>query len=136
MSESMAHIDKLAFIELKDQRVLVSLSQGKNVWYIPGGKREPGESDAEALIRECREELAIELDPDSLVFYGTFEAPAHGKPAGTMVTMRCYRAKYQGELTASNEIAAIDFFDYQARHKVALVDQLIMDDLFGKGLLS
>ena len=32
-----------------------------NFWEFPGGKVEPGESHAEALVRECREELDITL---------------------------------------------------------------------------
>lgn len=30
-------------------------------WEFPGGKTEPGETDPEALIRKCREELSVTL---------------------------------------------------------------------------
>jgi 8-oxo-dGTP diphosphatase len=33
-----------------------------DLWEFPGGKVEPGESDEAALARECREELAVELE--------------------------------------------------------------------------
>jgi signal transduction histidine kinase/8-oxo-dGTP pyrophosphatase MutT (NUDIX family) len=32
-------------------------------WELPGGRVEPGESAADALIRECREELAVDVVP-------------------------------------------------------------------------
>lgn len=34
-----------------------------NVWDFPGGHLEPGENRTEALVRELREELNIEIDP-------------------------------------------------------------------------
>ncbi|WP_308287346.1 NUDIX domain-containing protein [Actinomadura parmotrematis] len=40
-------------------RVLSTRSRGKDVWYLPGGKREAGESDERTLLREIAEELAV-----------------------------------------------------------------------------
>ncbi|MYV98359.1 NUDIX domain-containing protein [Streptomyces sp. SID3343] len=37
-------------------------------WHVPGGRLDPGESVAEGAIREAREELGIEIDPDDLAF--------------------------------------------------------------------
>lgn len=34
------------------------------MWEFPGGKVEPGESEFEALIRECREELGVTITPE------------------------------------------------------------------------
>ena len=36
------------------------------LWEFVGGKVEPGETREEALIRECREELAVELRVDDI----------------------------------------------------------------------
>lgn len=48
----MAVIDKLAWIHLVDGRVLSTRSYGKDVYYIPGGKRETGETDDQALLHQ------------------------------------------------------------------------------------
>ncbi len=130
------YIDKLAFLEIRDRRVLETKSRGKDTWYIPGGKREPGESDEQALVREVREELAVEIDPASITHYGTFEAQAHGKPEGTVVRMTCYQARYSGELRPSAEVEYLDWFDYSKRDMVSPVDQLIFDDLKAKNLID
>jgi len=129
-------IDKLAFIHLENETVLVSLSRGKDTWYIPGGKREAGESDEQALIREVKEELNVDILPETITHYGTFEAQAHGKPEGTVVRMTCYTAEFTGALKATSEIESIAYFGYADIDKTAPVDHLIFNDLHGKNLLA
>ncbi len=130
------YIDKIALIELRHRKVLETKSKGKDTWYIPGGKREGAESDTDALVREIKEELSVDIDPSSIVHYGTFEAQAHGKPEGTMVRMTCYLAKFSGELTRSAEVEMMDWFDYSRKDLTSPVDQLIFDDLKEKDLID
>lgn len=129
-------IDKLAWIYVYKQKVLVTRSKGKDTWYLPGGKREAGESDTEALVREVLEELGVSLKADTISFYGTFEAQAHGKPEGTMVRMSCYLALYTGDLQALAEIAEFDYFGYERKGETSVVDHLIFDDLKKKKLID
>ena len=130
------YIDKLAFIELRRRKVLETKSKGKDTWYIPGGKRELGETDEQALIREIKEELSVDIDPDTMVHYGTFEAQAHDKPEGTLIRMTCYTAQYRGELQPSAEVEMFDWFDYSKKALTSPVDNLIFDDLKAKGLID
>jgi len=52
---------------LRDGRVLAACRAEPPAvagrWELPGGRVEPGETDAEAVVRECREELATEVRP-------------------------------------------------------------------------
>lgn len=130
------YIDKLAFIFIKDRKILVTLSQGKNAWYIPGGKREKQESDIETLTREVKEELSVDLKPETINYYGTFEAQAHGRPVGIKVRMTCYLANFDGTLKANSEIEKIDFFDSATKAHLSPVDYLIFANLQEKNLID
>lgn len=129
-------IDKIAFIHLKDQQILMALSKGNDTYYIPGGKRETGESDQETLIREIREELGVEIIPSTIKYYGTFEAQAHGKAKGVMVKMTCYEAKFTGQILASSEIQDLAYYTYAQKDLTGPVDQIIFENLKEKNLLQ
>ena len=106
-------------------------------YYIPGGKRENNETDEETLIRECKEELSIEIKRDTLKYYGTFKAQAHGKAEGIIVKMTCYMADFEGELKANSEIQELKWLDYSNLNvKISPVDQLIFEDLYKKKLIG
>ena len=128
-------IDKIAWLHLQNGQVLSTRSHGKDRYYFPGGKREAGETDQQTLLREIEEELTVTLDPATLQYAGTFEAPAHGHPAGVLVRMTCYYARYTGTLKPAAEIAELVWLSYRHRPQVSAVDQLIFDWLKEQGLL-
>jgi 8-oxo-dGTP diphosphatase len=130
-------IDKLAWIYIKDKKILATRTKGKNVWYIPGGKRETGESDNEALIREIKEELSVDLAAKTISYLGTFKAQAHGQPKGVMVKMTCYIGGYKGQLKPSSEIEEIAFLTSDTDPKLlSPVDKIILSYLKNKDLIS
>ena len=129
-------IDKLAWIYLKDGKVFSTRSKGKDVYYIPGGKREGSESDEDALIREIKEELTIDLKPETIKYFGTFEAQAHGRPEGTIVQMTCYEADFDGEIKPDAEIDEVIWFTYKGREVSSPVDQVIFDYLLEHNLIT
>ncbi|MCB0083472.1 MAG: NUDIX domain-containing protein, partial [Caldilineaceae bacterium] len=115
---------------------LAARSKGKEAFYIPGGKREAGESDEEALIREIKEELSIDLVPESIRYLHTFKAQAHGRPEGTMVKMTCYQADYVGEIQIDSEIDELCWIRYGDHEKCSPVVVLILDWLLAQGLIE
>lgn len=87
--------EKVAWVLVRDDRVLVTRSHGRDRFYFPGGHREPGESDAETLVREIDEELRTAIDPNSMVHFGTFEI-GEGHPEHGPFRMICYTTRADG----------------------------------------
>ena len=130
-------IDKLAWIYIKDRKILSTRSRGKDVWYIPGGKREGGEADEQALLREIKEELTVDLVPETIKHLGTFKAQAHGKPEGVFVQMTCYTAEHKGELTPSAEIEEISWLTSDTDPALlSPVDRIIFAYLKDKNIIN
>lgn len=133
---SLATIDKLAWVLVKKRAVLYVRTHGKELFYNPGGKREEGETDQEALIREIQEELDVDLLPESIGYLDTFSAQADGKPEGTLVEIKCYTADYEGEITPTNEIEEVAWFTSKDMHRTSLTGRLILTHLKNSGLVE
>jgi 8-oxo-dGTP diphosphatase len=89
---------------VRDQRghVLLVRKRGTESFMQPGGKREPGESDLDALARELREELGCGVVPGSTKKLGVFEAPAANEP-GQRVQATIYAAELSGGIACQAE---------------------------------
>ena len=97
-----ATMTSVGWLHVRDGRLLGVRTRGRDRFYLPGGKPEPGETDEEALVREVREELGLELAEVRPAF--TIDAPAHGLAAPTELTMHCFHARAVGEPRPAREI--------------------------------
>lgn len=125
-------IDTVAWVLVRGGRILCARPRGKDVFYIPGGKREGAETDLQTLLREISEELTVTLLPGTVRPAGSYEAR---QPGGVVVRMSCYTGDYSGTLAPSSEIAEFAWFGYADRRQVPPVDQLLFDDLNAAGQL-
>ncbi|TSD64656.1 NUDIX domain-containing protein [Inquilinus sp. KBS0705] len=133
---TFTEIDKLALIAIKNKKILSSRTRGRSVWYIPGGKREKGENDVEALQREIKEELNITLSLSTLRYMGVYKAQADNHQPGIIVKMTCYYCDYEGEPQPTNEVEEIKYLSYADRYQSSPADQLIFEALYNAGLIA
>jgi 8-oxo-dGTP diphosphatase len=70
MSDYQIH--KAAGVIIKDRKALVEKSKTKEFFLAPGGKIEKGETPKQALVRELKEEVDIDVFEDDLEVFGTF----------------------------------------------------------------
>jgi len=97
----------VGWVHVRDGRLLCVRTRGRDAFYLPGGKPEPGEAPEAALAREVWEELGLRLDPASLEPAGTFEGPAHGFDPPRPLRMECFRGVATGEPSPAGEVAEV-----------------------------
>ncbi len=90
-----------------ERRVLMVTARGRDVHYMPGGKIDAGETAVEAVIREAREEVSVELDPTSVTPLFIVTTQAHGEPEGRQVEMQLFAATTPDAPRPSSEVDAV-----------------------------
>lgn len=109
--EGSNDIFKAAGIIIQDRKTLAVNSNHKPVYVQPGGKLEAGETAHQALIRELKEEISIDVDERDLEYIGTFSADAVNDP-GQRVHMQVFIVKkWEGAIKKDGNIDNLLWFD-------------------------
>ena len=83
----MKHINVVAAVIVRNGKIFATqrgYGEWKERWEFPGGKIEPGESPEDALQREIREELSIDISIDRHLTTVDYDYPHFH------LTMHCY----------------------------------------------
>lgn len=136
MSDSVTIVDALGWVYVRERQLLGVRSAGKDAFYLPGGKREPGESDWQALAREVREELQIQLSQASFQLLQIITAPAHGYREPAYVCLTCYWAEFEGQIAPDSEIEELVWLQYRDRDRCAPATADVLTLLFDRQLID
>jgi len=99
----MKTIEVVAAIIKHDNKIFVtrrSYGEFENMWEFPGGKMEMGETREEALIREIKEELELDIDISKYLTTIDYDYPTFH------LTMHCFICTISGgklQLNAHND---------------------------------
>ena len=135
----MADFEKIGALILRGNRMLLC-RKGRETskLILPGGRIEPGESDAECLARELREELGS-VSLSHAEYLGTYEDRASLDDPTVVKTVRIalYRGELSGQPVPSSEIVELVWFgpDSDPSQLTPILVNRILPDLLARAIL-
>lgn len=127
-------VDKIGWVQIVDRRLLVGRNRNAQRFYLPGGGREPGETDVQTLVREVSEELGVRLNPGTASHVGTYVAARDNSPDELIVV--AYTAEHQGEPTPSAEVVELAWVTSADGDVVTDAERQLMETLAERNLID
>jgi 8-oxo-dGTP diphosphatase len=120
---------------IDDRRLLlVSKRAAPDVFYLPGGKPEPGEQPLETLARELAEELNLTIVDADLLSVVRDEAALER----TAMEMQVYLASVEGVISPQAEISGVAWVDGSSESPgtlAAAIRNQVLPDLAARQLI-
>lgn len=116
---------------MQDGRILLTRREDFEVWCLPGGAVDPGESVAQTAIREAREETGLDVELTHLVGIYSKTKALHG---GNHLVLFAARPAGGAVSPANDEVIEMDYFDLDELPRPLMEghEQQIRDALGGK----
>lgn len=108
-----------------DNRLLVVRKKGSSYFMMPGGKIEKGELSSQALVRELKEELDLDVSLQELEYMGFHETEAVNEP-DTLVRGEVFRIEFNeqsgivplAELEEATWLTVDNYKNYKLAHLI------------------
>lgn len=137
----MAYFNKIGLLLLNDDQsefLVCEKNHFTSDFIMPGGRIEEGEDDIQCLIREIKEELAVQVDEKSLTYINEYIDIAAGDETKD-VSIKLYRGDIIGIPTPSNEIIKFHYLkkgDIGHPRLSPIIKNKILPDLIAKNILK
>lgn len=108
-------------------RILLHRRRDNDMWALPGGKMELGESLADCAVREVREETGLDVEVTGIV--GIYSDPKHVFAYDDGEVRQefsiCFEARLiGGELAVSDESHEVEFHTISSLNELPMVDSI------------
>lgn len=126
--------DKIAWILIRNRKLLVGRNERATLFYLPGGGREDGETDMQVLSREITEELSVQVDTSTAVHVATVVARRDNSEDDLVYI--AYTADHEGEAHPSMEVVELAWVTTADAERVTDAERQIMAILHDRDLVD